>query len=145
MALLPGRPAAWAGKRGQRQRAVRCACPPCPPPHQLRSPTHGSTHLIAPPWQGYDRATGRNASKEETGINSAGVAISDTETIFNSEAALAADPYVNDTGLVEDGLTSVLLPQARSAVQGVRLLGQLIAAKGAGEGGRAPAGQAGGG
>ncbi len=88
-----------------------------------------------PPLQGYDRASGRNASKEETGINSAGVAISDTETIFNSDGALKADPYLNDTGLVEDSLTSVLLPQARSARHGVQLLAKLIASKGNGEGG----------
>jgi len=84
--------------------------------------------------QGYDRGTGKNASKEEIGVNSAGVAISNTETIFNSDGALKADPYVEDTGLVEDTLSSVLLPQAKSARQGVVLLGRLIQKIGAGEG-----------
>ena len=39
--------------------------------------------------------------------------VSDTETIFNSEKALDADPYVNGTGLIEDVLASIMLAQAR--------------------------------
>lgn len=61
--------------------------------------------------------TGRNDSKEETGVNSAGVSVSATETIFNSKGALAADPYLEDTGLIEDVLASVLLDQASSGAK----------------------------
>ena len=40
------------------------------------------------------------------------MALSSTETIFSSDAALAADPYNLDTGLLEDNIASILLPQA---------------------------------
>lgn len=66
-----------------------------------------------PPEQG-----GRNATFQEIGVNSAGVAVSDTETIFNSEAALAVDPYVEDTGLTEDVLTAMLIPQVWRGLRG---------------------------
>ncbi|KAI7845655.1 hypothetical protein COHA_000769 [Chlorella ohadii] len=71
---------------------------------------------------------------EEVGINSAGVALSSTETIFSSDAALAADPYNLDTGLLEDNIASILLPQMTSARQGVELLGQYIQTLGSAEG-----------
>lgn len=44
-------------------------------------------------------ADGFNASYEEVGVNQAGVAVSSTETIESSEAALAADPLNNVTGV----------------------------------------------
>ena len=52
------------------------------------------------------------------GINSAGVSISSTETIFSSDAALAADPYNLDTGLIEDNIASILLPQVGRGPEG---------------------------
>lgn len=76
----------------------------------------------------------QNPSFEETGVNQYGVALSATETIFNSEKALKADPYQVQTGLVEDSITSVILPYAVSAKDGVQLLGRMIEQVGAGEG-----------
>jgi len=75
-----------------------------------------------------------NHSYEETGINAYGVAMSATETIFNSPAALKADPYDVKKGLIEDSITSIILPYATSAREGVRLLGEYMEKAGAGEG-----------
>jgi len=75
-----------------------------------------------------------NHSYEETGINAYGVAMSATETIFNSPAALKADPYEVKKGLIEDAITSIILPYATSAREGVRLLGEYVEKAGAGEG-----------
>lgn len=41
------------------------------------------------------------------------MALSSTETIFSSDAALAADPYNLGTGLLEDNIASILLPQVQ--------------------------------
>jgi dipeptidase len=80
-------------------------------------------YVAFPKWQSEDQ---KDLSFEETGINDYGVAISATETIFNSEAILAVDPYVQGTGLTEDSITSVVLPYATSAREGIRLLGHII-------------------
>jgi len=77
---------------------------------------------------------GKNQSYEEQGFNSAGVTMSATETIFSSDAALKADPYVDNTGITESEVTSILLPQIKSARQGVEMLGKIIETQGAGEG-----------
>ena len=72
-------------------------------------------------------------SYEEAGINEHGLTISATETIYNSDRALAVDPYV-ESGITEDGIASVILAQAKSAREGVRLLGRIVERQGAGEG-----------
>ncbi|MEI6056820.1 MAG: C69 family dipeptidase [Lentisphaerota bacterium] len=74
-----------------------------------------------------------NPSYEETGINEYGVALSATETIFNSDSALKADGLV-ENGVTEDMITSVVLPQATSAKEGVRILGSLVEKVGNSEG-----------
>lgn len=76
---------------------------------------------------------GKSQSYEEAGFNSAGISMSATETINSSDKALAADPYVKD-GLTESEVTSVILPQIKSARQGVELLGHIIDTQGSGEG-----------
>ncbi|HFZ8992974.1 TPA: C69 family dipeptidase [Citrobacter freundii] len=73
-------------------------------------------------------------SMGEVGFNSSGVGVSATETIYNGEAALKADPYVEKTGITEDAIPSVILPQVHSAREGAELLGKIIEQKGAGEG-----------
>lgn len=77
---------------------------------------------------------GKDHSYEEQGFNTAGVTMSATETIFSSAKALKADPYVDNTGITESEVTSVLMPQIKSARQGVELLGKIIETQGAGEG-----------
>lgn len=57
-----------------------------------------------------------NPTFEETGVNSAGVALSSTETIFSNDAVLAADPLNTATGLIEDSIASIILPQVQCSV-----------------------------
>lgn len=68
------------------------------------------------------------------GFNDAGVGISATETIFANDASLKIDPYVEDTGIIEDAIPDVVLPYVSSAKEGVMRLGKIIEEKGAGEG-----------
>ncbi|WPL19871.1 Dipeptidase [Thiorhodovibrio winogradskyi] len=88
-------------------------------------------YVAFPEWESVQAG---NPSFEEVGFNDRGVALSATETIFNSDAVLAVDPYLVETGIGEDGITTVVLPQAASARHGVLLLGYIIEHVGAGEG-----------
>ncbi len=78
--------------------------------------------------------TGTKYSSEEVGINESGVAISATETIYNSDKVLAIDPYVTESGINEDSIPSVILPSVTSAREGIMLLGSIIEKQGAAEG-----------
>jgi dipeptidase len=77
---------------------------------------------------------GKGQSYEEAGFNSAGVTMSATESIQSSDAALKVDPYLDKTGITESEVTSVILPQIKTARQGVELLGKIIDSQGSGEG-----------
>ena len=70
---------------------------------------------------------------EEAGINEAGVAMSATESTYANERVLACDPLVEDGGLAEDALVSVVLPFIRSAREGVQRVAQIVAAHGSAE------------
>ena len=94
-------------------------------------PPNSLGYVAFPHWLSRQK---QNLSFEETGINDYGVALSATETIFNSEQALKVDPYLLTTGITEDAITSVVLPYATSAKEGVRILGGLVEIAGAGEG-----------
>ena len=94
-------------------------------------PKNALAYVSFPFWQ---TLTKPNHSFEEAGINEYGVAMSATETIFNSAKALKADPYLDKTGLIEDSITSIILPYATSAREGARLLGDYVEKAGAGEG-----------
>lgn len=151
---------------------------------ELPAPGFAYTSLPAGPLA--DARSGRNTSGEAAGVNERGVALSATESIYNSAAALAAgdgwqrargregvlcalicgagrggqrrsaalrlpepspefsppsprppslatDPYNEDSGIIEDAIPSVILPQATSARHGARLLGDLVTRRGAGE------------
>jgi dipeptidase len=89
-------------------------------------------HLLA--YTGMPDFDGKNKSYEEIGTNSAGVTMSATETIYSSDKALKADPYVADTGITESEVTSILLPQMHSAREGVQILGHIIDTIGSAEG-----------
>ncbi|MDO5532735.1 C69 family dipeptidase [Sutterella sp.] len=67
------------------------------------------------------------------GFNSAGLALSATETIYANEAVLALDPY-EKLGIAERDIADVILSTAKTAREGAALLGRLIEAHGAGEG-----------
>ncbi len=68
------------------------------------------------------------------GWNSAGVGVSGTESIYARDELLKLDPYVEDTGITEDDIHEVVLPRARSAREGVQILGGIVEKHGAGEG-----------
>ena len=68
------------------------------------------------------------------GFNEAGMGLTGTESIFASEAALAVDPYVKETGITEDDIADVLLCRCRTAREGAAELGRIIEAQGCGEG-----------
>lgn len=80
------------------------------------------------------RQTAGGGTIEEIGFNDAGVAISATETIFSNTNMLKIDPYLKESGVGEEAIPSILLPQMKSARQGVELLGKIIETTGSGEG-----------
>lgn len=71
---------------------------------------------------------------EEAGINELGVAVSATESVNSNDKVQAVDPYVEDTGITEAAIPSVILPSAKTARDGVLLLGKIVETKGSGEG-----------
>ncbi|RKP53616.1 C69 family dipeptidase [Pararobbsia silviterrae] len=71
---------------------------------------------------------------EESGFNDVGVGVSATETIFSNDATLKVDPYKKEGGVVEEVIPTVILPQVKTAREGVLLLGHLIEQLGAAEG-----------
>lgn len=70
----------------------------------------------------------------EDGFNSAGVGVSGTETVFANEKVLKIDPYNTKDGISEASLIDVILPVAKSAKEGVILLGRIIEEVGTAEG-----------
>lgn len=58
---------------------------------------------------------------EEAGTNEKGVMVSATESLYGKDEALAVDPYVDD-GIEEAEITTVLLSEASTAREGVKLL-----------------------
>lgn len=68
------------------------------------------------------------------GWNSAGVGVSGTESIYAKDELLKLDPYIEDTGITEDDVHEVILPRARTAREGVLILGKIVETIGAGEG-----------
>lgn len=68
------------------------------------------------------------------GFNEAGVGISGTESIFARDDALKLDPYNEETGITEDDIHDVVLPRAKTAREGIEILGSIVETIGAGEG-----------
>lgn len=81
----------------------------------LLLPGPGLAYFSLPSGPLADPSSGRNTTGEAAGWNSAGVAVSATESIYNSAAALAADPFNEVDGIIEDAIPSLLLPQVRRA------------------------------
>lgn len=71
---------------------------------------------------------------EEAGINAAGVAMSATESTYANERVLAHDPLVEEGGLAEDALVTVVLPFISSARAGVERVAAIVAEHGSAEG-----------
>ncbi|MCD6048279.1 MAG: peptidase [Gammaproteobacteria bacterium] len=93
-----------------------------------RMPKINYAYTGMPDWNTKDKAM------EEAGLNEFGIAMSATETIYASDKAAAADPYVTKTGITESAIPTVILPQIKSAKAGVELLGKIVETQGAGEG-----------
>ena len=69
---------------------------------------------------------------EEAGVNAAHVAMSATESALANDRVLAFDPYV-ENGLAEDAMLTVVLPYVKTAREGVKRLGEIVAAHGSAE------------
>ena len=68
----------------------------------------------------------------EVGINENEVAMTATVSTYYNDKAKAADPLV-DTGICELSMGSILLGQAKTARDGVELLGEIVEKYGSGE------------
>ena len=69
---------------------------------------------------------------EEAGVNAAHVAMSTTESALANDRVLAFDPYV-ENGLAEDAMLTVVLPYVKTAREGVKRLGEIVAEYGSAE------------
>ncbi|MFD1485656.1 C69 family dipeptidase [Lacticaseibacillus baoqingensis] len=92
----------------------------------LTLPANALQYTATPEW------TDEFGVFEEAGINSAGVAMSATESAYANARVLAYDPFVAQ-GILEEAMVTVVLPYITSAKAGVQRLGKLVAAYGAGE------------
>jgi len=61
----------------------------------------------------------------EAGVNSANVAMSETETITSNPRVLGADPLVKE-GIGEEDMLTIVLPYIRSSREGILRLGSLL-------------------
>ena len=95
-------------------------------------PTQFYAYSAIPDW---DALTVDKEGKyyEERGINQYNVAVSATTSAEVNEKAAKADPLVKP-GIIEAVIPTLILPQVKTAKQGVELLGQYIEEYGAGEG-----------
>ncbi|GAA2978092.1 C69 family dipeptidase [Lentilactobacillus parakefiri] len=62
---------------------------------------------------------------EENGFNEFGVAMSATESTYTNQLALGADP-LNEDGIGEETMITVVLPYVKTARQGIARLGQIV-------------------
>ncbi|WP_461214295.1 C69 family dipeptidase [Lacticaseibacillus sp. GG6-2] len=92
----------------------------------LTLPANALSYTATPEW------TDRFGVFEEAGINSAGVAMSATESAYANARVQAYDPFVED-GILEEAMVSVVLPFITSAREGVRRLGEIVENAGTGE------------
>lgn len=95
-------------------------------------PEHFLAYSSIPDW---DAITVDSDGKyyEERGINEYNVAVSATTSAEVNDKVAKADPLVKP-GIIEAIIPTLILPQAKSAKQGVELLGDYIEKYGAGEG-----------
>lgn len=89
-------------------------------------PTQAAKYTATPEW------TTKYGLFEEDGINEYGVAMSATESTYANARVLAADPLVKD-GIGEEAMITVTLPYIKSAREGVKRLGTIVATYGTDE------------
>ncbi|SKC32603.1 Dipeptidase [Photobacterium piscicola] len=85
-------------------------------------------------YSSFSKAKTHDTSFGSAGFNELGIGMSATETIYNNPTVLAVDPYNEKAGINEDSIVNVILPRAKSAKEGVQLLGEIIEKQGAAEG-----------
>ena len=95
---------------------------------QLRIPlpTPSFKYTATPGW------TDKEGLFEEDGINEFHVAMSATESAYSNDLVLGFDPLV-EKGLNEEAMITTVLPFVKTAREGVKRLGDLIAKYGTGE------------
>lgn len=95
---------------------------------QLRIPlpTPSFKYTATPEW------TDKEGLFEEDGINEFHVAMSATESAYSNDLVLGFDPLV-EKGLNEEAMITTVLPFVKTAREGVKRLGELIAKYGTGE------------
>lgn len=89
-------------------------------------PAEAYKYTATPEW------TDKYGLFEEDGINQYGVAMSATESTYANDRVLAADPLVKD-GIGEEAMITVTLPYVKSAREGVKRLGTIVAHYGTSE------------
>lgn len=70
---------------------------------------------------------------EARGINEKDVAITATNSLQVNDMAMKADPFIKSPGIEESVIATLLLPQAKSAIHAVHLLGHYVTKYGANE------------
>lgn len=90
-------------------------------------PTHAYKYTATPE---NDESEGQF---EEAGINEKGVAMSATESGNYNDKIKKADPLIEETGIGEDSMVTVVLPYITTAREGVERLGMLVEKYGAAE------------
>ncbi|WP_371230513.1 C69 family dipeptidase [Pseudomonas sp. QE6] len=96
------------------------------------APKSGMRYTTMRDWNGDQR--GALGPWSEFGANEAGVILSATNSTEPNEKAAKADPLVADEGgVIEAILPDLILPQAKTAREGVELLGKYVETLGAGE------------
>lgn len=89
-------------------------------------PENGLRYTTVPNWQTQIHGA--------VGFNELGVGFSGTESIFAKDEFLKIDPYNEATGITEDDIPEVVLPRAKTAREGIAILGHIVETIGAGEG-----------
>ena len=96
------------------------------------APKAGMRYTAMRDWNGDQR--GALGPWSEFGANEAGVILSATNSTEPNDKAAKADPLVGDEGgVIEAILPDLILPQAKTAREGVELLGKYVETLGAGE------------
>ncbi len=93
---------------------------------QIPLPDDSLQYTATPEW------TDKYGVFEEDGINSAGVAMSATESTYANARVQGFDPFV-DNAILEECMVTVVLPYIQTARAGVQRLGELIETYGTGE------------
>ncbi len=89
-------------------------------------PANAAKYTATPEW------TTKYGLFEEDGINEYGVAMSATESTYANTRVLAADP-LEKNGIGEEAMITVTLPYIKSAREGVKRLGTIVATYGTDE------------